>query len=369
MTVRIFVSAGEPSGDLHGAPVVRALRRQFPGATIEGFGGPRMAEAGATILWPMDRYTVIGFVEILTKIPAHIILLRTMARRFRSERYDLVVLIDYPGFHLRVAEAAKAAGLKVLYYVAPQLWAWRPERAARFKRAVDRFAVIFPFEAPFFRTLGLEADYVGHPLVEAGSRPTRAEARAALGIPPEARVVGIFPGSRPQEIGRHWTAFRDAARSLIESGHADHGVVAAVPQGHYPDPGSLALARTDPSTVLAAVDAVIAKSGTTTLEAALTDTPMVVAYRVHRLTGWFARRVIRVRWISLVNLIAEAPVVEELVQDEVTADRLARAVRPLLDRGHPATQTQRAGLARVRELLGTSGAAERVAGMAAALIG
>ena len=369
MTVRIFVSAGEPSGDLHGAPVVRALRRQFPGATIEGFGGPRMAEAGATILWPMDRYTVIGFVEILAKIPAHIRLLRAMTRRFRSERYGLVVLIDYPGFHLRVAEAAKAAGLPVLYYVAPQLWAWRPERARRFKKAVDRFAVIFPFEAPFFRGLGLEAEYVGHPLVETGSRPGRAEARAALGIAPDARVIGLFPGSRPQEIDRHWAPFRDAARLLIAAGHADQGLVAAIPQGQYPDPGELVLARTDPSTVLAAVDAVIAKSGTTTLEAALTDTPMVVAYRVHRLTGWFARRVMRVRWISLVNLIADSPVVEELVQDQVTADRLARAVRPLLDRADPATQAQRAGLARVRELLGTSGAADRVAAMAGALIG
>jgi lipid-A-disaccharide synthase len=327
-----------------------------------------MADAGANILWPMDRYTVIGFVEILAKIPAHMALLRAMARRFRSERYDLVVLIDYPGFHLRVAEAAKAAGLPVLYYVAPQLWAWRPERAKRFKRAVDRFAVIFPFEAPFFRGLGLEAEYVGHPLVEAGARLSRAEARAALGIAPDARVIGLFPGSRPQEIGRHWAPFRDAVRSLIATGHADQGVVAAIPRGDYPDPGDLVLARTDPSTVLAAVDAVIAKSGTTTLEAALTNTPMVVAYRVHRLTGWFARRVMRVNWISLVNLIAEAPVVEELVQDDVTAERLARAVRPLLDRGRSETQAQLAGLARVRELLGGAGAAERVAAMAGTLV-
>ncbi len=369
MTKRIFVSAGEPSGDLHGAPVVRALQRQFPGATIEGFGGPRMAEAGATILWPMDRYTVLGFVEILAKIPAHIKLLRAMARQFRAGRYDVVVLIDYPGFHLRVAEAAKAAGLPVLYYVAPQLWAWRPQRAERFKKAVDRFAVIFPFEAPFFRELGLEAEYVGHPLVEAASRPTRAEARVSLGIAPDARVVGLFPGSRPQEIARHWGPFRDAGRLLIAEGSADQALVAAIPRGDYPDPGELVLARTDPSTVLAAVDAVIAKSGTTTLEAALTDTPMVVAYRVHRLTAWFARRVIRVRWISLVNLIAEAAVVEELVQEAVTAERLAGAVRHLLNREHPVTRRQLGGLARVRDRLGTSGAAERVAAMAGVLIG
>lgn len=328
-----------------------------------------MAAAGARILWPMDRYTVIGFVEILTKIPAHIWLLRDMKRRFRSQSYDLVVLVDYPGFHLRVAEAAKAAGLPVLYYIAPQLWAWRPERAIRFRRAVDRFAVVFPFEASFFRNLGLPAEYVGHPLVEPRPRLGRTEARAALGIPLDARVIGLFPGSRPQEIRRHWTPFRDAALSLIQNGHADRGVVASIPGGDYPDSVGLTLATADPTTVLAAVDAVIAKSGTTTLEAALTDTPMIVAYRVHWLTAWFARRVMRVRWISLVNLIAEAAVVEELVQDDVAAGRLAEAVRPLLDRNSPEARTQREGLARVRALLGSSGAAERVAAMAATLIG
>lgn len=365
---RIFISAGEPSGDLHGAPVVEALHRRFPGAAIEGFGGPKMVAAGATILWPMDQYTVIGFVEILAKIPAHVGLLRAMTRRFRTAPYDLVVLIDYPGFHLRVAEAAAAAGIPVLYYVAPQLWAWRPQRAKRFRKAVDRFAVIFPFEEPFFRGLGLAAEYVGHPLVET-ARPSREAARVALGIPPEARVVGLFPGSRPQEVDRHWAAFRDAGRSLIDGGVADQGLVAPIPNGRYPDAGPLQLAPTDPATVLAAVDAVIAKSGTTTLEAALTDTPMVVAYRVHPLTAWFARRVMRVRWISLVNLIADRPVVEELVQEDVTAARLALVVRRLLDRHHPDTQAQLRGLAEVRERLGSAGAADRVAAMAADLIG
>ncbi len=369
MTPRVFISAGEPSGDLHGAPVVQALLRRFPGATIEGFGGAKMAAAGATIFWPMDRYTVIGFVEILAKIPAHVALLHAMARRFRTGQYDLVVLIDYPGFHLRVAEAARAAGVPVLYYIAPQLWAWRPQRAHRFRKAVDRFAVIFPFEEAFFRRLGLKADYVGHPLVEAAVRPGREEARATLGIPPGARVIGLFPGSRPQEVDRHWAAFRDAGRSLIDGGFADQGLVAAIPQGHYPDAGVLRLARTNPAMVLAAVDAVIAKSGTTTLEAALTDTPMVVAYRVHPLTAWFARRVMRVQWISLVNLIVDGPVVEELVQEDVTADRLAGAVRRLLDRDHPDTRAQLLGLAEVRKRLGGAGAADRVAAMAADLIG
>lgn len=364
---RILVSAGEPSGDLHGGPVVEALRRRFPDALIEAFGGVRIAEAGARVRWRMEDYTVMGFAEIVAKIPAHFRLLRALRREFEAGRYDLVLLIDYPGFHLRVAEAARAAGLPVLYYIAPQLWAWRPERAARFGRAVDRFAVILPFEAAFFRSLGLEAEYVGHPLIER-PMPDRDSARRTLGIGPAERVVGLFPGSRRQELARHWAAFRDAGLAQLDQGRADRVLVAAVDRAEYPGAGRAELVRLDPSLVLAAADAVIAKSGTTTLQAALAGTPMVVAYRVHPVTGWFARRVMRVRWISLPNLIANEAVVEELVQDEVTAERLGASVAVLLDATAPRTVATRAGLARVRELLGGPGAAARVAAMAGDLL-
>jgi len=367
VTPRVFVSAGEPSGDLHGAGVVRALKVQIPGVEVGAFGGTQLERAGARILWPMDRYTVMGFAEIVHKIPAHYRLLRAIKARFRETRYDLVILIDYPGFHLRVAEAARRAGLKVLYYIAPQFWAWGPERANRFRAAVNRFAVIFPFEAPFFADLGLDAEYVGHPLLD-HAMPTRPEARRALGLPPNARVLGVFPGSRPQELGRHWRIFGDAGRALLAARRCDAAVVAATVAADYENPGDLMLARGDPHLVLAAADAVIAKSGTTTLEAALTDTPMVVAYRLHRLTAVLARRLIRVEWVSLVNLIAGAPVVEELLQREVRAPKLAAAVADLLDPSHPRTVAQRVGLARVRDALGGPGAAARVARMAAELM-
>jgi lipid-A-disaccharide synthase len=348
--------------------VVRALRERFPDAEIEAFGGAEMAAAGARVVWPMERYTVMGFAEVIAKIPAHARLLRELSRRFRARRYDLVILIDYPGFHLRVAESARAAGLKVLHYIAPQFWAWRPERAKRFRRAVDRFAVIFPFEAPFFQSLGLPAEYVGHPLLDRPPAPDRVAARAALGIPATARVLGLFPGSRNQELARHWVAFRNAGLEVLRRGAAEVAVVATIPGGDYPNPADLMLARSDPATVLAATDAVLAKSGTTTLEAALADRPMVAAYRVHPLTGWMARRLIRVPWISLPNLIANAPVVTELVQGEVRADRLAEAIEPLLDPDHASTVAQRAGLAKVRDAVGGPGAARRVATIAADLL-
>ena len=246
-------------------------------------------------------------------------------------RYDLVILIDYPGFHVRVAEAAREAGTKVLYYIAPQLWAWRPGRARRFASAVDRLAVVLPFEQRFFGSLGLRSDYVGHPLVDRGTWPTRSEARARLGIPADSRVLGIFPGSRQQEIGRLWRPFRDAARRLLEEGRCDRVLVAGTPSGDYPDPGPLTILRGDPIPVFAAADAALAKSGTTTLEAALADVPMVVAYKVHPLTWLMFQRLRTVEWVSLVNLVAEREVVPEMLQEQAEAGPLAEALRPLLD--------------------------------------
>ena len=368
-TPRIFISAGEPSGDLHGAGVVRALRTRYPNATIEALGGPQMERAGATLRHRMEGLAAFGLVEVVTKLRAHYRLLRALQKDFRLGRYDLVILVDYPGFHVRVAEAAHAAGTKILYYIAPQLWAWHPSRARRLAAAVDRLAVVLPFEQVFFEKLGLRSEYVGHPLVDRDPLPSRHEARAKLGVAEHSRVLGIFPGSRVQEIRRLWEPFRDAALQLLKEGSCDRVFVAGIPAGYYPNPGPIEILQGDPAPLFAAADAALAKSGTTTLEAALADTPMVVAYKVHPVTYAMFQRVRTVRWVSLVNLVAGREVVPEILQDRATATALATAVRPLLNPTHPGTLSQREGLALVRDRLGAAGATTRVVALASELLG
>jgi lipid-A-disaccharide synthase len=365
---RIYISAGEPSGDAHAAAVVQALKRRLPAATVEAFGGPHLEAAGAVVLDRMERFSVVGFVEALWKVPAHLRLLGRVQQAFRSHRYDLVILVDYPGYHLRAAAAAHEAGIPVLYYIAPQMWAWGVRRVRRLA-AVRQLAVILPFEERFFRDHGVAATFVGHPLRDRPPPPTRADARRILGLDPARPVLGLFPGSRTQEVERLWPAFRAAAARIVAARPEVQVVAAATPRGRYPRPGAIRLHLGDPLAVFAAADAGLCKSGTTTLEAALADVPMVIAYRLHPLSFALAIRMLQVPHVGLVNLIAEREVSPEFLQGAVTPRALADAALPLLDPTSPAARRQREGLALVRERLGPPGAGERVAAIAAELAG
>jgi lipid-A-disaccharide synthase len=322
-----------------------------------------MAAQGLHLRCDIDRLGAMGFLEVVRTVPRHLGLLRSLSRDARAGRYSLAILIDYPGFHLRLGEALRGAGVPVVQYVAPQLWAWRPGRLPRLQRAADRLAAILPFEEPWFRARGVSCAYVGHPLLDR-SWPSREEARLALGLPPGVPVLGIFPGSREGEIRRNWPLFRDVGQRLLAEGRTAHVIVAGTAGGYYPDPGGLTVHRSRPELVFAAATAGLVKSGTATLEAACTDTPMVVAYRTPRSTYAIATRLMTVSRISLVNLVADEDVVPEFWHPPVAAAPVVDAVRPLLDASSAAYQAQRAGLAKVRGRLGTPGAAERVADLA-----
>jgi lipid-A-disaccharide synthase len=308
-------------------------------------------------------------VEVLAKIPAHARLLRRMRERFARGDVALVVLVDYPGFHLHVAKAARDAGIPVLYYIAPQLWAWAERRVRKLRERVTRLAVILPFEEPFFRSHGVEATFVGHPLLDRPpAAPDRVAAAAALGLDPARPVLSVFPGSRTQEVRRLWPTFRDAAARVQAARPEVQVVVAATGADGYPGADRWCVARDRAALCLIASDAALCKSGTTTLETAIAGVPMVVAYRVHPLSYVLARMLTKLRWIGLVNLVAGREVAPEFIQERATPEALAGALLPLLDAGSAERARQIDGLLLVRRRLGEPGASDRAASIAASLL-
>lgn len=363
----LFVT-GEASGDLHAGPVAAALRARRPDLTLAAIGGASLRAAGADVFVDCATLSAMGFVEVLGAIPRHWRLLTTLERRFAAGRTALVVCVDYPGFNLRVAAAARRAGLPVLYYITPQVWAWRRSRLVTMARVISKAAVILPFEAPLLTSAGIDTTFVGHPLAEHGEAlPSRAEARASLGLTPDARVLALFPGSRSGEVARHWTPMREAAERLLKEDPALEVLVAGAPGRALP-PSPFRVVTGASGTVYRAADAAISKSGTNTLEAALAGCPLVVGYRAHPVSFALAKRLVTLPHVSLVNIVAGREVVPELLQDAMTGVRLADAVRPLLEAGSPARRAQLTGLAEVAAALGTGGAAARVAAMADALV-
>jgi lipid-A-disaccharide synthase len=369
-TPTLFLSAGEESGDLHGAALARALRARFPGVRLLGLGGPRMAAEGVELLAGLDRLAVMGLVEVLRHLPYFLRLRRRVFETLASEGVDLVIPIDYPGFNLRLARHARASGIPVLYYIAPQVWAWHRSRVRDLARDADEVAVVLPFEEAFLRRSGVNARFVGHPLLD---RPAPARLREewarAVGLDPARPVLALFPGSRAQEVRRHLALFSAAAERVVAARPEAQPVVGI--------PGGIGRAAYEGarwplvesgSGLLSYADAAIAKSGTTTLEAALARTPLVVAYRMNALSYAMAKRLVKVPHIALANLIAGERVAPELIQEGATPEALAEAVLPLLDPASPERARMVEGLARVRARLGGPGASVRVDAAAAAVL-
>jgi lipid-A-disaccharide synthase len=366
-----MISCGEPSGDLYAGALVASLREIDPSIQVSGFGGAQLQAAGAALDGDYRGFSVTGLVEAASVLPRSWKMLRTLSALARERRPDVFVAVDFPDFNFRLLPVMRRLGVPVVYYVSPQLWAWRPGRVKTISRFVDRMLVIFPFEAALYERAGVPVEFVGHPLIDL-ARPSqsREDVLRAAGVAGAGPIVALLPGSRPNEV-RHLLPDLAAAAKLIATRVSDvRFLVARAPslddslfapvedlQRDGVPIGLLANATDD---VLAASDVVITASGTATIQTALHGRPMVIVYRLAPLTYAIGRRFVRVSQYGMVNLVAERPVVPELIQDALTPATVAdEAISLLTDAAR--AETMRRDLSIVRARLGGPGASRRAA--------
>ncbi len=373
----ILLSAGEASSDMYAARLARDLRERT-GARIFGMGGPRMAEAGVELIADYHEVAVVGIAEVLHKIPSVVNVQNRLAREAVRRNANLAILVDSPGTHLGVARRLKPKRIPVGYFIGPQIWAWRAGRVRIVRRRVKKMIVIFPFEEQIYRDAGVSVEFVGHPLVDVVKASlTREEFAARHGLDPARPIVTLLPGSRKNEIARNYPAVAQACAALLRSGGksaatqfvlvAAHGLGPELFAPHEP-PG-LKVHRIEERAydALASADCAIVASGTATIEAALLGTPMVVVYRVSRLSAFLARPLIRTRFFAMPNVIAGKQVVPELIQGDFAAQDVEKATRQLIESADTRSE-MRARLAEVRSRLGPGGAIERAADAFAAML-
>jgi lipid-A-disaccharide synthase len=365
---RILIVTGEASGDLHGANLAKALKACDPEVSLAGIGGRAMESAGVQLVGKMRQFDVMGMVGPLALV-AIIRRFFFMRRLFRSEPWDAVIFIDNPGLNLRYAYFAKGAGLRVFYYIAPQIWAWGPWRMYWIKKRIDHVLVILPFEKPLFDQAGMQCTFVGNPILDAVEETyDRVALRTKFGFSPQERVIALLPGSRAHEVHALLPILLEAAEKLARHKPGTQFLLAQAStiQDNLLQPFiqrnrvSVTVVKEQTSEVLAVSDFALVKSGTAILQAAVVGTPMVLVYRISSLEWWIASFFMRVKWIGLVNLVAGRSVVPELVQSAATGQRLyEEAVRILDDRS--VYDEMRRDLAEVRDALGEPGASKRAA--------
>ncbi len=373
MTSNILIVTGEASGDLHGANLVRSLVNKKPDLSFSGMGGPELASCGVEILFDAAKISVVGIFEVVSHLGDIFLAQKVLRRRLRKNRPDLLIIIDLPDFNLMLAKKAKQLGIPVFYYITPQVWAWRSGRVKTIRKRVDKIGVILPFEEDFFRHHNIDAHYVGHPLLDVVySNSTKKEFLQGYNLPEKTICVGLLPGSRRREIASLLPDFLEAARLLQES--SNEKITFFLPQAttiskkdlddaglsFYQNTLDIRIVLEERYQMMASCNAVVAASGTVTLELAILEVPMVVTYRLSTLSYRIAKILVKLDHFSLVNLIAGYEAVPELLQDEVTPEHIAENLKSILTSDNRG-QTVKKALAEVRQKLGSRGASDKAA--------
>ncbi|MDR2358568.1 MAG: lipid-A-disaccharide synthase [Prevotellaceae bacterium] len=364
--MKYYIIAGEASGDLHGSDLINGLKQADPQAEIRAWGGDRMVANGATLVKHYKDAAVMGFVEVVRKLPEVLRNIRFCKRDIMAFRPDAVILIDYPGFNFRIARFAKKKGLKVFYYIAPKVWAWKERRVKRLQRDVDRLFIIFPFEQAYFKKWGIDAFYAGNPLVDTiNERLKKAEPIAAFrqrNNLPGKPVIAVLPGSRRMEINYVLPRVTPLAERFPSYQFVVAGAPAidrAVYEKHLRHT-TFRLVENQTCELLSHAAAAIVASGTATLETALIGTPQTVCYGGNEISFQIAKRLVRIKFISLVNIIMNREVVRELVQHDLNTANLQAELQALLPNGNKRA-AQLNDYAELRRCLGEQGAAKRIA--------
>lgn len=366
---KIFIVSGEESGDLHGEALITSLKKLMPALEVGGMGGERMRQAGLAG-FDSKEVSVVGIVEVIEKLPAILRTFKGLKKLLVEGKFDAVVLIDFPDFNLRFAKEAKKLGVPVIYYISPQVWAWRRGRVRKIAGLVDKMLVVFPFEDGLYREAGVDVEYVGHPLVDrAASGLTKEDAKKALGISPGVSCISILPGSRTGEIRRTLPVMLKASE-LIGKGlkerpvfllPAANSIAGSLLDEFLKDsPLDIKVLRSRMYTALRASDAAMVTSGTATLETALIGTPMAIVYRMSPISYGVAKALIKVKYAGLPNIVAGREVVPELIQGKATPENIAREILSILN-----DEEKRGSITRayggIKKSLGEGGASDRAA--------